>query len=132
VIPSDWTPVHRLDGELVGYLAPVGGPDRVHPLLLTGSALGPTGTVDDARSLLVARGLAALDRRWWCRLPGTLPSGVLAAGSPPADWEWHPVVLVEVSPAGATVRPEFMEPGQTGRAALPVPVGDLLLAEPPE
>jgi hypothetical protein len=132
VIPTNWTPVHRADGEHVGYLAPDGAPRRVHPLLLTGSALGPAGSAPDARELLVARGLAALDRRWWCRLPAALPAGVLAAGSPQPDWSWQPVVLVEVSPTGVTVRPEFVGPGVTGRASLPVPVGGLMLPEPPE
>jgi hypothetical protein len=50
---------------------------------------------------------------------------------PQPGWEWHPVVLVEVSPAGAVVRPEWPAPGDTGRASLPVPVGDLLRADPP-
>ena len=36
MIPTDWTPVHRADGEQVGWLAPDGGPGRAVPLLLTG------------------------------------------------------------------------------------------------
>jgi hypothetical protein len=132
VIPATWTPVHRADGEHVGYLAPDGAAACFHPLLLTGSALAPAGPVQEARALLVSRGLAALDRRWWCLLPATLPAGVLPAGSPSADWEWRPVVLVEVSPAGCRVRPVWPAPEElTGRASLPVPVGGLLREEPP-
>ena len=105
--------------------------DLVVPVTLVGTPLGAARTHADATALLLSRGLAVLDRRWWCRLPDSLPRGVLDAGEPDADWSWQPVVLVEVSPTGATVRPEFVAPGQTGQAALPVPVGGLLLVEPP-
>lgn len=122
VIPTDWTPVHRADGELVGWVAPDG-----RPRLLTGAPMG-----DDGIEQLRSRGLAALDRRWWARLPAPLPPGVLPAGEPDEDWTWQPVVLVESSPTGCTVRPEWPAPGETGRALLPVPVGDLLRELPPE
>jgi hypothetical protein len=131
VIPTDWTPVHRADGEQVGWLAPDGADGRVRPLLLTGAPLAGPLPVEDAASLLRDRGLRALDRRWWTRLPGAPLRGVLPVDRPQPDWDWHPVVLVEVSPAGAVVRPEFAGPGDTGRAALPVPVGDLLRQDPP-
>jgi hypothetical protein len=43
------------------------------------------------------------------------------------------LVLVEVSPAECRLRPEWPEPRElTGQAVLPVPVGDLVRAEPPE
>lgn len=124
VIPTGWTPVHRADGELVGWIATDG-----RPRLLTGAPLA--GSADDGVQQLRSRGLAALDRRWWARLPAPLPAGLLPAGEPDDDWVWQPVVLVESSPTGCTVRPEWPAPGETGRALLPVPVGDLLLAEPP-
>ncbi len=124
VIPTDWTPVHRADGELVGWLATDG-----RPRLLTGAPLA--APADDGIELLRSRGLAALDRRWWARLPGGPMTGVVDAGQPDADWAWQPVVLVESSPTGCTVRPEWPAPGETGRALLPVPVGGLLLEEPP-
>jgi hypothetical protein len=132
VIPPDWTPVHRpADGELVGWLAPDGDPGLVRPLLLTGAPLAAARPVEDAAALLRADGLRALDRRWWARLPEGPMRGVVDAGAPAAGWGWQPVVLVESSPTGVTVRPEWPAPGETGRALLPVPVGDLLLAEPP-
>ncbi|MCA0146485.1 hypothetical protein [Blastococcus sp. LR1] len=125
MFPPDWTAVHRADGEQVGWLDATGG-----PRLLTGALLpAPAG---DGVELLRAHGLAALDRRWWARLPAPLPPGVLPADEPKADWNWQPVVLVESSPTGCTVRPEWPAPGETGRALLPVPVGDLLLTEPPQ
>jgi hypothetical protein len=124
VIPTDWTPVHRADGELVGWLASDG-----RPRLLTGAP--PAAPADDGTAQLRSSGLAALDRRWWARLPGGPMTGVVDAGAPDDDWTWQPVVLVESSPTGCTVRPEWPAPGDTGRALLPVPVGDLLLEEPP-
>jgi hypothetical protein len=72
----------------------------VFPVTLVGAAIGPSQEPEAATALLVECGLAALDRRWWCRLPAPLPRGVLPADAPPAGWQWRPVVLVEVSPAG--------------------------------
>jgi hypothetical protein len=117
--------VHRPeDGEHVGYLSADDG-----ARLLTGAALSPDGR--DARDRLVSGGLRALDRRWWCRLPAVLPSGVLDAGTPRPDWGWRPVVIVEVTPQLCTVRPEWPAPEElTGRARLPTPVGDLLREQP--
>lgn len=132
MIPTGWTPVHRADGEQVGWLAPDGDAQLVRPLLLTGTPLAGPLPADDAAALLRDRGLRALDRRWWARLPGEPLKGVQPVDRPQAGWEWHPVVLVEISPAGAVVRPEFAGPGDTGRAALPVPVGDLLREQLPE
>ena len=133
VIPPGWQPVHRpADGEHVGYLVPDGAPGLVLPVSLIGCALGPAHDPATAGALLRARGLAALDRRWWCRLPDPLPAGVTDVSEPAAHWTWQPVVLGEVSPAGATVRPECVAPGQTGQAALPVPVGGLLRPQLPD
>ena len=117
--------MHRpQDGEHVGYLSADG-----EPRLLTGALLSPDA--GNARDLLVARGLAALDRRWWCRLPDALPRGLLDAGTPEPGWEWRPVLIVEASPQACTVRPEWPAPEElAGRAVLPTPVDDLLREEP--
>ncbi|TFV89081.1 hypothetical protein [Blastococcus sp. CT_GayMR16] len=118
MIASDWTPVHRADGEHVGYLVPDGAPDLVLPMTLVGSPLGPPTGPDVARADLVERGLRYLDRRWWCRLPAQLPGGVLPAGSPLPGWDWRPVLLVEVSPGGCRVRPEWPPPEELTAPAL--------------
>lgn len=121
------------DGEQVGYLVPDGADGVVVPTSLVGSPVGPAQDRPDAVALLVERGLRSLDRRWWCRLPSPLPPGVLAAAEPGANWDWRPVVLVEASPAGCIVRLEFAEPAELrARAALPVPVGDLLRVQAPD
>jgi hypothetical protein len=131
VIPTDWTPVHRPeDGEHVGYLSPDGGPGRAVPRLLTGAPAGPSSTSEAARDLLVRRGLAMLDRRWWCRLPVPLVDGTRVE-SPEPDWQWSSVVIVEASPAECRVRLEFAAPAELrALAVLPTPVGDLLREEP--
>jgi hypothetical protein len=133
VIPTSWTPVHRpADAERVGYLSPDGVPIAVVPRLLTGAPAGPVSSPGVARDLLVRRGLALLDRRWWCRLPVPLTDGTDAA-RPDDDWAWSAVVLVEASPDGCRVRLEYAEPAELrAQALLPVPVGDLLLEHPPE
>ena len=78
----------------------------------------------------VIAGTGALSRQL-SRLPDPLPPGLLDAGEPRPDWSWQAVVLIEVTPTGATARPEFTGPGPSGRVALPVPVRDLLRTDPP-
>jgi hypothetical protein len=131
VIPIDWTPVHRPgDGERVGYLSPDGGTGRAVPRLLTGAPAGPASPSHAARDLLMARGLAMLDRRWWCRLPVPLTDG-MRADAPEPGWQWSAVVLVEASPVECRVRLELAAPAELrAQAVLPTPVGDLLREEP--
>jgi hypothetical protein len=125
MIPEDWRDVHRADGERVGYLAPDGGPRT-----LLGTALALRDG-EDARTALEERGLAALDRRWFARLPDELAPDV-DARRPDAAWRWHPVVVVEAGPASCRIRLWMASPAELRIALeLPVPVGDLLLEEPP-
>ena len=133
MIPEHWEEVRRPDDdEVVGYLVPRGGAAAV-PTSLVGTALGSAQPASSARALLVRQGLPALDRRWWCRLPAQLPRGITHATEPAADWEWRPVVLVEVSSTTCTVRPEWPAPEEMdARAVLPTPVGNLLREQPPE
>jgi hypothetical protein len=133
VIPPGWQAVRRsTDDECVGYLAPDGGDGRVVPMSLLGTRLGPAGSVEFSHGLLLAVGLAALDRRWWCRLPGLLPRGLLMAEEPEDTWVWRPVVIVEASPASCRIRPEWPAPEERqGQALLPVPVGGLVRTDPP-
>jgi hypothetical protein len=131
VITTEWDVVLRPeDGETVGYLVPEDG--LVVPVTLVGTPLGAARTPADAAALLLGQGLRALDRRWWCRLPDPLPRGVLDAGEPEPGWAWRAVVLVEVSPTECRVRPEWAAPDElSGQAVLPVPVAELLRADPP-
>ena len=135
MIPSDWTPYRReSDGELVGYLV-ADRTDRalVVPTSLIGLPLGLAQPADSARSVLLARGLAVLAERWWCRLPQPLPVGLTTVGKPDPAWGWRPVVLVEVSPAGSRIRIAVAAPEELRiQISLPNPVGDLLRSRPPQ
>ncbi|HEV7623620.1 MAG TPA: hypothetical protein VGO26_05750 [Amnibacterium sp.] len=125
MIPEAWQAVHRGDGERVGYLSPDGRP---RTLLGTAFALRDG---EDARTALADRGLAALDRRWFARLPDELVPGV-DARQPEAAWRWHPVVVVEAGPGACRIRLWMASPAELRIVLeLPVPVGDLLLEEPP-
>ena len=126
MIPEAWQPVVRTDGERVGWLSPDG---RARTLLGT---LLPLRDGEDERTALVERGLAALDRRWFARLPEDLVPG-LDAGRPHPAWGWRHVVVVEVGPARCRIRLAMAPPAELRVALeLPVPVGDLLREEPPE
>ena len=135
MIPKEWRPCRReSDGEIVGYLVPdETDPALAVPTTLIGTALGPAQPTDSARTVLLARGLASLAQRWWCRLPKPLPSGLTTADPPAPDWGWRPVVLVEVSPARSRIRIEMAAPEELRiQVVLPNPVGDLLRTSPPE
>ena len=141
MIPDDWRPVRRDDGELVGYLAPEPGSSELAvPTTLIGTTLGPPQDPEIAAKLLADRGLAALNRTWWCRLPTPL-TGDSGGGSgtgvdvtvPEPAWTWRPVVMVEVSPARGRVRLAMAEPAELRvQVAVPVPVGALLRDRQPE
>jgi len=125
VIPASWSPVERDDGERVGWLDDEGGPRT-----LLGTPLDVAPGVDP-RAALVAQGLAAVDGRWFARLPSDLDA-TTDARSPDDDWAWRAVVVVEVSATACRIRLRFAPPDQlTVLLELPVPVGDLLRREPP-
>jgi hypothetical protein len=117
VIPADWLPVRRDDGELVGYLA------NDIPMTLVGQPLDH-GTLEE-------RGLITLDGRWQCRLPTPLPASGIDASTPATDWDWRYVVIAETSPAECRVRLYMAYPEELRSwATLPVPVSELLRREP--
>ena len=126
MIPDDWRPVHRADGERAGWLSLDG-----LPRTLLGTVL-PLRDGEDPDAALTERGLAALDRRRFARLPDELVPGI-DARSPADDWTWRAVVVIEVDRARCRIRLQLAPPAELRVALeLPVPVGDLLLDEPPE
>jgi hypothetical protein len=117
--------VHRADGERTGWLDEHGG---ARTLIGTPLALRPD---EEPTEALQARGLTAIDGRWWARLPEEVDA-TTDATAPRPDWRWEPVVLVEASPEACAIRLELAEPAQLRHHfRLPVPVGDLLRREPP-
>jgi len=107
VIPGHWQAVARGDGETVGYVASSDGEHVAYDLL--GHALGRGTRDDEARGLVVERGLAGLTGYWdW-----TDDSG-----------ETRRVHVVHVRPGRATVRTGFAgvvgAQGETYEVELPV------------
>ncbi|WP_435108517.1 hypothetical protein [Nocardiopsis synnemataformans] len=70
MIPAHW-PAHRRDedGEVLGYLEPV-GEGRYRPVTPFGRPLDGPGDEDSARAVLDARGLAYLADPWLLSVPG--------------------------------------------------------------
>jgi ABC-type arginine transport system ATPase subunit len=66
VIPSDWEPYQRDDGELIGYLA-VEEDDLVVPVNLVGHPIGDAMERLEAEELLEAAGLSYLAEPWLLR-----------------------------------------------------------------
>ncbi|HWV25748.1 MAG TPA: hypothetical protein VNZ66_00885 [Aeromicrobium sp.] len=89
MIPADWRRHHRADGELIGYLAPVGG-DSVVPMTLLGTPVGEPCDEWVATERLDNVGLGYLADRWMLRL---------------ADGTERAVVLVEVDAGQAVLAP---------------------------
>ena len=134
VIPEDWW-VHPRggDGEVVGYGRPSTEADGlVVPLSLIGTPLGPPQAPDRVADLLDRVGLAVLAGRWWSRLPTPIPETGCDPTERRVSWDWRAVVIVEARSARCIVRPGFpLLKERTRTVALPVPVGDLLAADPP-
>jgi hypothetical protein len=66
VIPTEWEPYHREDGELVGYLVVV-DETRVTPVNLVGHPIGEAMDRFAAEQLLEDAGLSYLAEPWWLR-----------------------------------------------------------------
>jgi hypothetical protein len=133
MIPREWRAHHRPgDGEIVGYLAPAADA-LVTPMSLLGTSLAPAQRAPEAAALLEREGLVMLAQRWWCRLPQPIPVSGLDPADDQPDWEWRAVVIVEASPTGCVIRPEFSAPEERSRTvSLPIPVGGLLVQEAAE
>lgn len=74
MLPSDWTPHRREDGELVGWIRPADstGDTWVAIDLLGRPASGPVGWLE-AEALLEERGLAWLGEVWMLERAGSAP-----------------------------------------------------------
>lgn len=108
--PDSWHPVHREDGELVGYVTPQD--DGWLPRSVFGVPLGEPSDRDSAQAWLESVGLGYLAERWqWW-------SGA----------DWITVQLVEASPSRVTVQlTDFGHEDRYGeRHALSAPVDGVL------
>lgn len=66
MIPAEWEPYHRDDGELIGYLV---AEDETHvmPVNLVGHPIGEAMDRFAAEQLLEEAGLSYLAEPWWLR-----------------------------------------------------------------
>lgn len=89
MIPAEWRPHRRRDGELIGYLAPADG-DTYIPMTLLGTPIDDAQDEWSAADRLEETGLSYLAERWLLT---------------DDDGTQTPVVVVEVSPDRVTVVP---------------------------
>lgn len=123
-----YRPVHRADdGEHVGYLlVDACEPPCVIPCDLLGLPLAAASSPELAQALLERDGLAAVDGQFEALLPPVLTPGV-DPGRAETDWVWRRVVVVEVSPSRAVLRPASPLPAERGIGVeVPIPADDLL------
>jgi hypothetical protein len=122
-VAEQWIAFRRpSDGELTGYLSPVGG-DVFVPLNLIGHPLGEPGTRAQSESVLADRGLTSLANYWWVLSPRPFP---------PHDWEWRRIVIVELDKNECTVRPALPYPEEESSiATVALPADDILRVGPP-
>lgn len=112
---DSWLPVHREDGELIGFVGEEAGGWR--PLTVFGHPLGEVGDRESAEERLHAVGMSYLAEKWELR-----------------DGEdWISAQLVEASPSSVTVQfVDFFEHadryGERQTLAVPVEEGRLRLA----
>lgn len=131
MIPSTWEHRRRADGELVGYLVP--HVEGVVATSLVGLPLADPGPRHEAVTLLDATGLAALDRKYYARLPNPVPPGGVDVDAPAADWDWRVVVIVESSPTRVSIRPAMAYPEELrSLVVIEPPVGGLLRERHPD
>jgi hypothetical protein len=99
VIPPDWTPHRRDDGELLGWIRPE-GPDRVAVDVLGRAASAPVDWLD-AEDALDSRGLSWLAEIWMLERDGSEPLRVKLVEVTPARVGEAGHVMVQTDDFGA-------------------------------
>lgn len=112
---ESWVPVHREDGEMVGFVAPEA--DSWRPLTVFGYPIAEASDRAEAEERLVSVGMSYLAEKWELR----------------DGQDWISAQLVEASPAGVTVQlVDFFEHadryGERQQLATPVSADRLRLA----
>lgn len=117
------------DGEVAGYLRPVGGSEQVEPVTLLGHTLAAPTSRQEAEDLLEERGLTVLSEPWWVLAPADLaPSLDLRQSG--VDWTWQRFVIVELNRDVVRIRPLYAPPGGAS-VTVSLPAADVLHATPP-
>jgi len=138
-VAEQWIAYHRRsDGELTGYLSPVGAEagapaERFVPLNLIGHPLGDPGTRLESESVLDDRGLTSLANYWWVLSPRPFPvDEPLDLRDPRPGWEWRRIVIVDLDENACVVRPALPYPEEEqATATVTLPADDILRVGPP-
>lgn len=128
-------PVTRAsDGELVGWtvsdLAADDGEkvDAVNPV---GHVVAADVDLLDAVDILEARGLASLSGPFWARAPLPMVSEQ-NLHRPKPEWRWRRVTMTQLDDTKVWIRPAYPSyPERMVEVAVPLPVDDIVVAEPP-
>ena len=122
------------DGELVGWtvsdLALDGGElvDAVNPV---GHVVAEDLPLEEAIDVLENHGLGSLSAPYWARAPLPVVSE-LDLRRPRSDWTWRRMVMTQLDDTRVWVRPAYPSyPERMVELAVPLPVDEILVAEPP-
>lgn len=125
MLPEDWTPHRREDGELLGWIRPEGD-DWVAIDLLGAPVAAPTDWLD-AEAALEARGLSWLADVWMLEGEALAPLRVRFVEVTPSDGDLPGRVVVKVDDFGDMQRPpseRFTLPWPAPSRLRPVRDGD--------
>jgi len=113
--------------EHVGYLLTDScSPPCVIPCDRLGIPIGTAGSAADGVELLLSTARSGDDEVFEALLPPILTDDVDPRFAEP-DWVWRRVVIVEIGPARAVLRPQYPEPGERGRTVeVAIPADDLV------
>lgn len=121
------------DGERIGYLRQW-DEHRWEPMNLLGVALGEPDSRTGAVRTVTSDAMPSIGGAWWCRAPRPLTEPLLDARAVAETEEWQRMVVVELTPDRALLRPMYAWPEETGRlleVALPA-TGVVHMTEPSE
>ena len=128
---SDWqtglvSVIRPGDGERIGFLRQL---DDAHweALNLLGIRLGKPGSRDDAERRVTSEAMASLAQPWWCRVPRPLSEPLVDARTVDEAESWDRVVVAEVLPGHALLRPMYAWPEESGHyLRIDLPAADIL------
>lgn len=87
--------------------------------------MGKPGSRDDAERRVRSEAMASLAQPWWCRVPRPLPEPLVDACNEAESWDR--VVIAEVLPGHALLRPMYAWPEEAGRyLRIDLPADDIL------
>ncbi|HWV23218.1 MAG TPA: hypothetical protein VNZ58_03435 [Thermomicrobiales bacterium] len=119
------------DGERIGYLRPESD-DRHSPLNLLGIPVGAPAHREEATDAVKTHAMASLINPWWCRATRPLTEPIVDARTVGEDGQWDRMVVAELTPDRALMRPMYAWPEESGcYLAVDLPAVDILFTNEP-